>query len=558
MIQDIGSMHGTHLDGRRLKTNVPETIWPGDVITLGADVTRGSSKFALTRSPFTKLQGAHVRVGNFKALQVAMDWEWSDGIAPSETPAIPPFPNMSRNSFSPGYSEAEYYEEECSKAYTHDKEDEPYYEEEQAQGDWEIEVVQDSIRETDVEIVIPPSRTFAVPDSDVSDQGSYISDAERSHMESPTSSPIGLSDHTEEKNKASLAAPIIEVESDSTNSSVHLHLTGHVPMSTTNISGKFELHNETSSMDVSDEDGCEDDEGTDRNDQGQHLDVTSPASQREQSRSGSIGSSDSPEARSNDSVSGAYSSEGARALNPSDAATVKPSAEPCNGPPFIQDIRLGAFADDTTPEESRSNYAWAGHNSFLYEPVPGNASNGAPSAPPATSETPVIPSSTFWPDDINDVWLPQFPAARNEKLPKVEVASVVDQFHRKGSADLGNNALKRKADQISSESTVQEKTAMPTLKSLEPEKPADTNNDLEIKLPTRSESDSRTSEDGQLQNAEMPQRKKVKRSQHKSTKSRASTGGSFVKFAAATVAGMAIGTVGTILGLASLPQDYFI
>jgi hypothetical protein len=44
---DVGSMHGTHLAGRRLKTNETAVLWNRDIVTLGADVSRGPCKYSL-------------------------------------------------------------------------------------------------------------------------------------------------------------------------------------------------------------------------------------------------------------------------------------------------------------------------------------------------------------------------------------------------------------------------------------------------------------------------------------------------------------------------------
>ena len=38
-------MHGTHFAGRTLKMNAPEPLFVRDVVTLGANVTRGSSEY---------------------------------------------------------------------------------------------------------------------------------------------------------------------------------------------------------------------------------------------------------------------------------------------------------------------------------------------------------------------------------------------------------------------------------------------------------------------------------------------------------------------------------
>lgn len=44
-IQDIGSMHGTFLNGAELPRNTPMAIDDGDIIVFGAEVRRGPETF---------------------------------------------------------------------------------------------------------------------------------------------------------------------------------------------------------------------------------------------------------------------------------------------------------------------------------------------------------------------------------------------------------------------------------------------------------------------------------------------------------------------------------
>jgi hypothetical protein len=139
--------------------------------------------------------------------------------------------------------------------------------------------------------------------------------------------------------------------------------------------------------------------------------------------------------------------------------------------------------------------------------------------------------------------------------------------------ELNSNELKRKADlissdTISSDTTLEEAATVPGRGAPEHahfapttgvEKTAAGSNDsVETKLQSSVNLGSKTCEETQVRTGEMPPLKKVKGNKHKSTNQPASAKGSFIKLAAATVTGMAIGTVGTIIGLAALPPDYFI
>lgn len=44
-IQDIGSMHGTYLNGVELARHVPSTLNNGDILVFGAEVRRGPETF---------------------------------------------------------------------------------------------------------------------------------------------------------------------------------------------------------------------------------------------------------------------------------------------------------------------------------------------------------------------------------------------------------------------------------------------------------------------------------------------------------------------------------
>jgi pSer/pThr/pTyr-binding forkhead associated (FHA) protein len=45
MLQDVGSTHGTRLNGIKLARKEPKVLTDGDIVTFGAEVRRGSDTF---------------------------------------------------------------------------------------------------------------------------------------------------------------------------------------------------------------------------------------------------------------------------------------------------------------------------------------------------------------------------------------------------------------------------------------------------------------------------------------------------------------------------------
>lgn len=74
-IMDVGSMHGTHLAGRRLKTNETAVLWTRDIVTLGADVSRGPCEYSAAGST----SNADMLPASFNAVKLDVSWAWCDG-----------------------------------------------------------------------------------------------------------------------------------------------------------------------------------------------------------------------------------------------------------------------------------------------------------------------------------------------------------------------------------------------------------------------------------------------------------------------------------------------
>ncbi|KAI1608750.1 hypothetical protein EDD37DRAFT_387820 [Exophiala viscosa] len=518
-IQDIGSMHGTHFAGRTLKMNAPEPLFVRDVVTLGANVTRGSNYFT--------------------ALNLMADWTWSDILTPAIDTAAGPSKSIYHNTFSADYSEdgfeqdpesdVDFYEEEDYDTNAHvqsnahqdpDVDQERYLAEthveeveereyvqldddddddEAEEDDDEVEVVQDSLREPSVEVIYPP-RTFTVPESDDSDAPSYVSSREESVAESPTSSQVDIDEGYEVKQH--------ELPFGLFDDGKGLQASG-IAKDTANGPGEAKniiSDNEQSAGDVQ-----------------QQADA-----------------------------------HAVRAPSPSDAAMVKPTAEQSQAlaaPPFIQDTNHhGDTAHaDTAVGFARSESAWAGHNSVLYDNLSSVYQAQGPSSAAVTHsfaaltyDSPYLGNEHPWSEAESYYGL---------NLPPLQpFAQAVNPASINNTSESSARPLKRKAELITSDASSWDGSRSPELSSKQLEA-------LDVTQEPLSEADNQDvhspllEPDVPMQSTEvaMPPRKKAKKSKQRSSEHRDNTGGGFLKIAAATLAGMAIGTVGTIIGLASLP-----
>ncbi|KAL2441979.1 hypothetical protein ABEF95_016984 [Exophiala dermatitidis] len=557
-IEDVGSMHGTHLGGRRLKTNHAESLWPGDIITLGCNVTRGSNCF--------------------NALQVEFNWH----CAQHETLAFSPLTNVSLNTFSPEYSEGEYYGSSgegeyygSSEFHDDEAEDKAKYEEQTEEVDNDVAIVQDSVRQASVEVVVPPPRTFAVPESDVSEPGSYTSDANSSEGESPSTSPIELNEEKSHEDNTGGAVPVTKPEK--AQPATDIRQVTPMPLSGASKFAKYMDGQDGASslMDVCSDEGADgdddnDNDDPDHNDEEQYPDPSLPPPSAQHPLV-SVESCQSA-AESNDPMSNSFRRESGRAPSPSDAAMAKPSTELPLAPPFMQKTTSDAasVAATTSSDERRSNFAWAGYNSVLYEPSPGNF--GLTPFPSAASlAPPVMPPLDFWPQSFGGssehLWGTRYPSEPQDHLPKIPISSILDQELKEVTFPWSKPSSKRKADQIASDTMqeehtttagkrqandVQSATAAKSTESLD--NPIST---VENKVTTSSMPAPKAALPTPKPAEEMSPRKKAKKNNAQTTEQHDTTSGNFVKLAAAAVAGMAVGTVGTIIGLAALPADYF-
>ncbi|ETI24871.1 hypothetical protein G647_04241 [Cladophialophora carrionii CBS 160.54] len=514
LIEDIGSMHGTQLCGRRLATHQVEKIWTDDTVTLGANVVRGSA--------------------HFSALRLRVAWKCSDSNNPHS-----PHSNIYRNTFTADYySEDEAYEEPSSEILG-DQEEHDYQAFEEVDGhlsepDSEDQVIQDSVREASVEIVVPQARTFTTPDSD----------------EASTQDSSSLGELSDDETESAMRSKIVTLSPVYTltpvTSTTHLDKTEPSQPSATSPADVIHFGKSYGDDDISGPESYADDELENEYSDPLETDYI-PSSQTEAAPSSSMMNATMPP-------------EHGRAPSPSDAAMVKPSGESANlassaAPPFPSypqyDLPFCGFVHPA----GRPGPDLADNNSAFGEPVP---------RPPAQQrfqfDSAYHPSHTTCPPVYATPFAFQAPAVPPPAHPlsPLSIASLVQQQPEEES----KGSKKRKADQICSD-TLHANAAHSEFGSSEigDLNTAPLPNDADIASPTvetgePSQPALAMEVAGRLHatNSEPP-RKKARR-----TKSRAGErrGNGIIKMAAATITGMAIGAVGTVIGLAALPQDYFV
>lgn len=561
-------------------THCAEILNPREVLTMGANVTRGSSKYGL----FSTLISAYREAAFFNALNVQINWDWhesglvSSSFLPSgnayslstrsaSSTSHPQEVLTSRNTFSADYSEEERYDDPSSEILgDQDEDDYEIYEVNRRvaepggddDDDDDVQIVHDSIREPSVEIVMPPTSTFTVPESDDgSPRGTWVSGEEEDEdeedddllfsedsltdEESPSSSPTTKKPE-EEKPAGNLAVatsiPILDaLFADRTTTNLSQRK-GHEPIDMTE-KARFD-----SDEACDGESYAEDELDHEYSDPPEQVDV--PTTQAENLETNDIGIF----------TSAKVSHAQARPPSPSDAAMAKPSAEPSSSttsgaPPFSPYYnpllyRQSSLAVDNPTVSGRSSSAWAGHNSVLYETVP-RPSMQEPQAP---SQQPAL----YYPDCVLPAsYNPAFKSQDSSVLasaPPVSYMSIASLVQPQQLQDESDKSKKRKADQISSDTFDSNQSHPDYLSNML----TCGTGVLDAGLPKVPNSSIEVAATALTNSIEIQPRKKVKKTH---TKAEGLPRSSFVKMTAATIAGMAIGAVGTIIGLAALPQDYF-
>ncbi|KAJ9603832.1 hypothetical protein H2200_011353 [Cladophialophora chaetospira] len=572
-VEDVGSMHGTHLAGRRLRTHHVEPIWEGDTLILGADVTRGSCECNDTSEETC----SDFAPAYFNALNILVTWTWSheeygpfilDTVIHTDMPphrphAASPRPtaaNMYRNSFSVDY----YSGDEISSEILGEQEEDDYeiYEEERhiSEADDDIQIIQDSARQPSIEIIMPPTRTFTVPESDDGSTREGSSHAEISDEEvdeSPVSSPIipGNANEAETETEAKKSKIVTLSTSCSIAPGESASNRGQPETSQPSAAGHVDV-NEVTYWSESDE----------------SSEVSSYAGDEPwNDHFASFGESYNASCHdeiAGPSIAGPSSSSGAtqhqehiRPPSPSDAAMPKPPGHlpkpfTTSAPPFNTFQPHGAPGSDMAGAALRPSSAWAGHNSVLWEPMP-----------PYNLPAPLPPAFSYPRPEFGSYQAPSM-AMSTQPMSPLSIPSLVEQQSERNKGI----SRKRKADDMSSDDS-QSGGPLPELASSDVENiyqfpikedgttsgPAtvameDVTTAYTTTVPSEPASTVEVDESVSSAVTEPP-RKKVKT--RKAGSSKASRNG-LVKMAAATITGMAIGAVGTIIGLAALPQEYFV
>lgn len=248
-----------------------------------------------------------------------------------------------------------------------------------------------------------------------------------------------------------------------------------------------------------------------------------------------------------------------RAPSPSDAAMVKPSAEdPPFAPPFIQHTRQVDTTEVTAAlEEPRSTSFWAGHNSVLYDPVPCDhdpsitSSHAVSSSGVALHHLHGLDPDHWTSTGSGDFYITLAPL--DPSRVSFTKATIEGQPFSSEAGASRQPSLKRKADQSSPDADLEAcsespgATTLPNRSSDEIGQGPEDRSSKSLNLTTEADVDYQARDTGR------PLRKKARKNKYRPSEHRSHSGTGFFQIAAATIAGMAIGAVGTVLGLAALP-----
>jgi len=406
--------------------------------------------------------------------------------------------------------------------------------------DDEVEIVDQPIRAPSVEVVIPP-RVESVVVSDDSDRASsYFS--EDKVDESPTSSPVGLNDdHNNSDHDSSKAFDSREDDGQEEPASAF-----PTPFPT-----HFAVPAETVIMKS-------------------HSDSFIPVSSHGSVYEAGPSSILKP-------IALLHPSDTARAPSPSEVAMVKPTPEVIVQQPFFHGLPAYRGVPSYPLDMPGRDPAWDSPSWDFYDTphsrlavvTGGNAGVGdlnqfsidTPYTRPISQDSHhlAIPTSS-----VRYSSTPPPPAQATEAVPtpKCSIAQLLEEH--KNNDEQGRNgerSLKRKVDETSYSTEVQSfgtHDLATQTKELHSEPLLEENSDI-ASLPTGYEvnitSTAQSGPEMALDPIDTRPRKKVKTEPSQGGNN---DGGSIMKMAAATIVGVAIGTVGTIIGLVALPQDYFL
>lgn len=455
---------------------------------------------------------------------------------------------MYRNTFSADYSDEEdHYDTPDVYDEEYDADDYGLDEEESVDS---LEAMQNPIREPSIEIV-SASRTFTVPASDISAAADSVMDEEISDGESPTSSPVGPI-HTHELKE-------VEIVEDSVPSGLDAQDACNLALA--------EMSTQQQNYEPGDESYTYMPPGmirghfwpNDRRQGGSGLDGPSapavPTGESVRNATTLVEKTEATTADPSTSLPASHQDEHIRAPSPSDAAMVKPSVEDVSrAPPSNHLGQLVEAANEASATAQAQSFsvsasAWAEQYPVLYdESLPDNLEGFFLNMQPVPSE-----DIGMEPGSHDVLTLPPLQTATGSAHQPSLSGRRPNNY---AETYIPISSLKRKADELSSDASAPEPTKLSGPSTTESgDAGVSTSNVEDVRGP-------RTSSDIEIQDSlrashetacEPPARKKAKKNKHKSSDRRVNGSGDFIKIAAATIAGVAIGTVGTIIGLAALP-----
>lgn len=409
-------------------------------------------------------------------------------------------------------------------------------------SDDDIESESSMISNGDISQPLP--HYFAVPESDLSDEIISIAsdDGPHSDQESPTSSPLALSGY----------------EARCNDSKENQHpLRGVRPRGLSLGSDDRRspsLGDSVADDEHPDQDSYYEDSDIFDEDAGKEQPMSSaPAVSSNQQPQGSVGASQSgllavPVARPN------------RDPSPSDAAMVKPAVLRCPPfettrptihplPSFFAPQNQGLPQPPPNPFE-RNASAWAGHNSILYDAFsPCVIETGVPNDPfdrydaaNSAGESGQFPGLSVSLSDFDALGGPAIGLHTDNGLLNAPPLDVMPNAGQKRKADLISDDIVLVEDSIN-EPTAQAAQAI-TLTTIDP-------TDLQPNVVTET-----------IESLESPPtapaRKKLKKHKHDSGARQRGKRSTFAKYAATAMVGAAVGAIGTIWGLVTLPKDFFV
>lgn len=220
-IQDVGSMHGTSISGTKVRQEQREIILDDDVVTFGAEVVRGPEKY--------------------QPLRLLVSYSWSDDAVDISVSQFSRQPSRnSTNRFTADYSD----DEDCRSIANSD----------------DIEVVRESVRQASVEFL------SAKPSSPVlSSPKSLDSPVSEKHPSSITE-PTDISDTEQADFKKKVAVDVVSIPSMLNPHSTHEDREYSDPHEEEDTFSKEHMFEDEIDDDDFEEDACDEDDEDDEDD----------------------------------------------------------------------------------------------------------------------------------------------------------------------------------------------------------------------------------------------------------------------------------------------------